>query len=199
VTTADRARPNRTLVLGGVRSGKSVWAEAAASTAAVGRATVTGTPEVTYVATAPDRPDDPEWAERVAAHRARRPAGWRTVQTGDLAGALTAAGPGDVLLVDDIGSWLTRVIDDVGGWQDRSRLDLVRAATDDLLAAWRATSGRVVAVSNEVGYGVVPASYAGRLFRDEQGRLNTMLAAESDEVVLVVAGIPMWLRGKEDQ
>lgn len=180
--------PYRTLVLGGVRSGKSAWAEATA-----------GITKVTYVATAPDRPDDPEWLDRVAAHQARRPANWRTVPTGDLTGVLTGARPGDVLLIDDMGNWLTRVIDDVGGWQDRSRLVLVRAAVDDLLAAWRASSGRVVAVSNEVGSGVVPASYAGRLFRDEQGRLNTMLAAESDEVVLLVAGIPMWLRGKGDR
>lgn len=175
----------RTLVLGGVRSGKSVWAERALADA----------PAVTYVATAPNRPDDPEWTDRVAAHQARRPATWLTVETGDIAGLLRDhTGP---FLVDDLGNWLTRTIDDCGAWSDRARLATVRTHIDDLVTAWRGTTARVIAVSNEVGSGVVPATYAGRLFRDEMGALNTRLAAESDEVVLLVAGLPQWLRSAE--
>ncbi|HSV65959.1 MAG TPA: bifunctional adenosylcobinamide kinase/adenosylcobinamide-phosphate guanylyltransferase [Mycobacteriales bacterium] len=195
--------PRRTLVLGGVRSGKSAWAEAevaswAASRAAAGAAAAGVTAQVTYLATAPDRPDDPEWADRVAAHRARRPAAWRTVETGDLAGALRAAGAAGMLLVDDLGNWLARTIDAAAGWSDdRAGLPAVRAAMDALVAAWRDTAGPVVLVSNEVGSGVVPATYSGRLFRDELGRLNTLLAAGADRVVLLVAGIPMMLRERE--
>jgi adenosylcobinamide kinase/adenosylcobinamide-phosphate guanylyltransferase len=152
---------------------------------------------VTYVATAPDRPDDAEWTERITLHRARRPAAWRTAATGDLAGTLRAAGAAEILLVDDIGNWLTRIADDIGAWEDRGTVPALRAAVADLVDAWAGTSARVVAVSNEVGSGVVPVSFSGRLFRDEVGRLNTLLAAASERVVLVVAGLPMWLRGRD--
>jgi adenosylcobinamide kinase / adenosylcobinamide-phosphate guanylyltransferase len=174
--------PWRTLVLGGARSGKSTWAEAS----------LRAFPSVTYVATAPRHPDDPEWTERVAQHRARRPAAWRTLETADVASALSSAdGP---VLIDDVGNWLTVALDRAGAWSDPSTLPDVRAATDELVAAWRAVRVPVVAVTNEVGSGVVPPTTAGRLFRDELGRLNARLAAESDEVVLLVAGMPVPLR-----
>ena len=147
---------------------------------------------MTYVATAPSYPDDPEWTERVALHRARRPAAWRTVETADVAAMLgSATGP---VLVDDVGNWLTVALDRAGVWSDPAALPAVRAETDELVAAWRAARVPVVAVSNEVGAGVVPATPSGRLFRDELGRLNARLAAESDEVVLLVAGLPVPLR-----
>ncbi len=167
----------RVLVLGGARSGKSERAELR----------VAGEPEVTYVATGPDGADDPEWAARVAAHRARRPAWWRTAETTDLAGVLrTARG---AVLIDGIGTWLAAVMDEGGSWAGggaaRARL---AARTAELAGAWRQTAAYVVAVSDETGLGVVPATPAGRLFRDELGRLNRTLAAESEEAELVVAG-----------
>jgi len=170
----------RVLVLGGARSGKSERAELR----------LAGEPDVTYVATAADGASDPDWAARVAAHRARRPAWWRTAETTDLAGVLaTARG---ALLIDGIGTWLAAVLDECGGWdhgdgagEARARL---AATIAGLVGAWRQTSAYVVAVSDETGLGVVPATPAGRLFRDELGRLNQALAAESEEAELVVAG-----------
>lgn len=178
-TRAHGHRPARVLVLGGARSGKSAWAEQR----------LASEPAVLYVATAPPRPEDPEWDERVARHRARRPDAWRTLETGDVTGVLTSE-PGPVL-VDDLGLWLTRVLDDADGWQRRGAEE---AAADALVAAWSARTSSAVLVAPEVGGGVVPATPAGRLFRDALGTLTGRLAAASDEVVQVVAGLPRVLR-----
>ena len=183
------AGTHRVLVLGGARSGKSERAELR----------LAGEPEVTYVATGNRGTDDPDWAARVAAHRARRPAWWATAETIDLAGLLRAdhgATPGadhgttrGALLIDGIGTWLAAVLDECG-WDrgDGAARDEVAARIAELTGAWRQARGYVVAVSDEAGLGVVPASAAGRLFRDELGRLNQALAAESEETELVVAG-----------
>jgi len=168
--------PRRTLLLGGSGSGKS--AEAELRLAAL--------PEVVYVATGPSGAGDPEWAERVRAHRERRPAHWRTVETADVAGLLGRAGP--PLLVDGLGTWLAAVFDACGAWESRAGAAEAARRCDELVAAWRDTPRRVVAVSDEVGLGVVPATASGRAFRDALGRLNQRLAAESEEVALVVAG-----------
>ena len=173
-------RPWRVLVLGGARSGKSERAELR----------LAGEPDVTYVATGAagtGGAGDPEWAARVAAHRARRPAWWRTAETTDLAGVL--AGARGALLIDGIGTWLAAVMDECGAW-DGSADSAARLAARiaGLVGAWRQTRAYVVAVSDEAGLGVVPGTPAGRLFRDELGRLNQTLAAESEEAELVVAG-----------
>ncbi|MDQ1744938.1 MAG: adenosylcobinamide kinase / adenosylcobinamide-phosphate guanylyltransferase [Pseudonocardiales bacterium] len=170
----------RTLVLGGVRSGKSRWAEQQ----------LAGYDRVDYLATAAER-DDADWARRIAEHQQRRPAHWRTVPTLELSAALGA--PTAPLLVEDLGNWLARTIDRTGGWD--GELSAMRAEAEELVTAWRNCPGRVVLVSNEVGSGVHPESRSGRIFADELGRLNAALAAEADEVVLVVAGLPLWLRG----
>jgi adenosylcobinamide kinase / adenosylcobinamide-phosphate guanylyltransferase len=183
----SRRMPWRVLVLGGARSGKSEQAEMK----------LAGEPDVTYVATGATEEGgsaesggpagDPEWAARVAAHRARRPAWWRTAETTDLAGVL--AGARGALLIDGIGTWLAAVMDECGAW-DGSADSAARLAARiaGLAGAWRQTAAYVVAVSDETGLGVVPGTSAGRLFRDELGRLNQMLAAESEEAELVVAG-----------
>jgi adenosylcobinamide kinase / adenosylcobinamide-phosphate guanylyltransferase len=173
----SRRMPWRVLVLGGARSGKSEQAEMR----------LAGEADVTYVATGPTGAGDPEWAARVAAHRARRPAWWRTVETTDLAGVL--AGARGALLIDGIGSWLAAGMDECGAW-DGSADSAARLAARiaGLAGAWRQTAAHVVAVSDETGLGVVPGTPAGRLFRDELGRLNQVLAAESEEAELVVAG-----------
>jgi adenosylcobinamide kinase/adenosylcobinamide-phosphate guanylyltransferase len=165
--------PHRTLLLGGSRSGKSAEAELRLATC----------PDVLYVATGPVRDDDPEWTERVAAHRLRRPAWWRTVETTDLAGVL--ARETGAVLVDGVGTWLAAAMDETAAWDDPSR---ARPRLDDLVAAWRDTRARVVAVSDEVGLSLVPTTPSGRAFRDALGRLNQRLAAESEEAALVVAG-----------
>lgn len=165
--------PFRTLLLGGARSGKSAEAELR----------LAGCPDVLYVATGPVRDDDPGWTERITAHRLRRPAWWRTVETTDLVGVLKSAT--GAVLVDGIGTWLTVTMDDAGAWEDPS---LIHPLLDDLVAAWRDTEARVVAVTDEVGLALVPTTASGRAFRDVLGGLNQRLAAESEEAALVVAG-----------
>ncbi|MEU8120296.1 bifunctional adenosylcobinamide kinase/adenosylcobinamide-phosphate guanylyltransferase [Spirillospora sp. NPDC049024] len=170
--------PFRTLLLGGGRSGKSAEAERR----------LAACPDVLYIATGPVRDDDPGWAERVAAHRLRRPAWWRTAETTDLAEALASAtGP---VLVDGIGTWLAAAMAETDAWEEPSR---VRPLVDGLVAAWRGTAARVVAVSDEVGLSLVPTTPSGRAFRDALGLVNQRLAAESEEAALVVAGRVMEL------
>jgi len=174
-----------TLVLGGARSGKSRYAEQL----------LRSRDDVVYVAPGPvPGTGDIEWADRVAAHRSRRPGSWRTLETDDLAGALRAAtGP---VLVDCLATWLTSVVDAIGAWDDRERASAcVDTRTRELLEAWSAATVDVVAVTNEVGMAVVPATASGRLFRDELGRLNAAVSAASDRVVLVVAGRVLDLSG----
>ncbi len=169
----------RVLVLGGIRSGKSEWAETtiAASDGAKQK--------VRYVATGVVADDD-AWAARVTAHRDRRPKHWVTVETADVATQLRSS----VLcptLVDDVGGWLTAAMDRAGAWTGAS----VRADIDDLLEAVAGFDAELVLVSPEVGMTVVPETAAGRLFADELGALNQRLAAKCDRVVLVVAGQPV--------
>ena len=176
----------RTLVIGGARSGKSRAAEAM----------LAGTAGVTYVATAYPADHDPEWTARVAAHRARRPATWSTVETLELTDLLVA--DGGPLLVDCLTLWLTDRLDRAGAWDQPPSgpwRDALGADVAGLLAALRGTQAQVVLVSNEVGQGVVPASASGRLFQDEQGRLNIQAAEVADRVVLVVAGHPLLVKG----
>ena len=177
-------RPRRTLVLGGARSGKSRYAEDL----------LTRSRTVEYVACGlPADDGDPEWAERVALHRDRRPASWRTVETTDLVAALSGSGP--PVLVDCLSTWLARAMDDCGVWADADGADArLSAAVDEVVAAWAGTRRRVVAVSNEVGSGIVPATVSGRRYRDELGILNARIAAASQRVVLLTAGLPQRLR-----
>lgn len=177
----------RVLVLGGSRSGKSRFAEQYLGSGAA----------VTYVATAPDYPGDAEWADRVRQHRVRRPATWSTVETGDPAKILDRAEGGVPVLIDSITTWLSRVMDDCGCWDEELSAEAserLSAALDALAGAWAHTGALVVAVSDEVGSGIVPESVPVRRFRDALGELNQRLAAASDEAWLVTAGIPLRLR-----
>ncbi len=172
--------PRRILVTGGVRSGKSRYAEGL----------VADHPRVTYVApgAVPDPVADPEWAARIAEHRTRRPAHWVTVETRDIATALTETPP--PVLIDCLGTWLTATIDELGTWDQP--LAQWRPAFEDqldrLLDAWRASTGLIVAVTNEVGWGLVSEHRSGRIFTDLLGRVNAEIAAASEELILVVAG-----------
>jgi adenosylcobinamide kinase / adenosylcobinamide-phosphate guanylyltransferase len=186
-----RGRAHRVLVLGGARSGKSVTAERM----------LAARDRVDYVATG-GRPDaaDQEWAGRVRAHQQRRPAHWVTLETLDLAQVLagpqlTARDRATPVLVDCLSTWLAGVMEECGLWADRPGAGQELAArVDGLLAAWRASTRPVVAVSNEVGSGVVPATVSGRRYRDELGVLNTRIAAECEQVWLCTAGIARRLR-----
>jgi adenosylcobinamide kinase/adenosylcobinamide-phosphate guanylyltransferase len=179
--------PRRTLVLGGARSGKSVEAERR----------LEAFPDVLYVATGGTRGGDTEWAARVAAHRERRPGSWRTAETCDLVPLLKEDGP--PLLIDCLSLWLTDAMDGVNAWDDAEWAAggerALRGRVEELAGAVRETGRTVVAVSNEVGSGIVPATASGRRYRDELGRLNTALAAECEHVLLVVAGQALALRG----
>jgi adenosylcobinamide kinase / adenosylcobinamide-phosphate guanylyltransferase len=178
--------PRRTLVLGGARSGKSVEAERR----------LESFPDVLYVATGGTRGGDTEWAARVAAHRDRRPGSWRTTETCDLVPLLAQDGP--ALLVDCLSLWLTDAMDAVGAWDDTEWASggekALRERVRELTEAVRGTRRTVVAVSNEVGSGIVPATASGRRYRDELGRLNAAFASECEQVVLVVAGQAVVLR-----
>jgi adenosylcobinamide kinase/adenosylcobinamide-phosphate guanylyltransferase len=158
-----------TLVLGGARSGKSTVAEGLASGLA---------PPVTYVATL-DVGDDADLAARVARHRARRPAHWRTVEAGpELPDVLrTVAG---TVLVDSLGPW-------VGASPG------LEVQTESLCSALAVRDGDTVVVSDEVGLSVHPSTEEGRLFRDALGALNQAVAARADDVILVVAGCTLRL------
>jgi len=182
------------LVLGGTRSGKSEFAEGLVADA----------PAVRYIATAaPADEDDEEWAERIAAHRGRRPAHWSTEETGTeperLADLIAAAEPGETLLVDDLGGWLTAVLAAAAGpfeagWSAQAAREPVAA----LSAAIADCAARLVIVSPEVGLSLVPTSVPGRAFTDALGTANRAVATLVDSVVLVVAGVPSWLKGLDD-
>ncbi|MFK4595355.1 bifunctional adenosylcobinamide kinase/adenosylcobinamide-phosphate guanylyltransferase [Streptomyces pristinaespiralis] len=179
--------PRRTLVTGGARSGKSLEAERR----------LEAFPDVLYVATGGSRDGDAEWAARVHAHRERRPGSWRTAETCDLVPLLAEEGP--PVLIDCLSLWLTDAMDKAGAWDDERWAaegeQVLRERVGELVAAVRVTARTVVAVTNEVGSGVVPATASGRRFRDELGRLNAAFAAECEHVLLVVAGQALVLRG----
>ncbi|MCM1968977.1 MULTISPECIES: bifunctional adenosylcobinamide kinase/adenosylcobinamide-phosphate guanylyltransferase [unclassified Streptomyces] len=178
--------PRRTLVLGGARSGKSYEAERR----------LAGYPEVVYVATGGTREGDAEWAARIGLHRERRASSWRTEETCDLVPLLAQEGP--PLLIDCLALWLTDAMDRAGAWDDSvwagGGSKELASRVGELVAAVRATRRQVVLVSNEVGSGVVPATAAGRRFRDELGRLNAGVAGECEHVLLVVAGQALALK-----
>ena len=199
---AGASQPRRTLIVGGARSGKSTEAELR----------LAGEPRVTYLAagpwpssTSPDGLADPEWAARVARHRARRPPWWQTIESLDIAGYLRQQA--GAVLIDGIGTWLAGVMDEAGLWDDAAgavaarsadpparvpagpdRSAVVQSRIDELVEAWRQTAALAVAVTDDVGSGVVPAYPAGRAFRDQLGWLNQRLAAESEVVLYMVAG-----------
>jgi adenosylcobinamide kinase/adenosylcobinamide-phosphate guanylyltransferase len=182
--------PDLTFVLGGARSGKSRYAEQLVQT----RAARHGLP-VTYIATARDAGDS-EFAARIAHHRARRPAHWGLVEADiDLAGAIAGVDDGRTcILVDCLTLWLANVICPV---QDSAgqQADDCTAHCDDLEAALARVRGPLVVVSNEIGMGVVPMGAMTRQYVDELGRLNQRVAALAREVTLMVAGLPMKVKG----
>lgn len=164
-----------TLVLGGARSGKSGYAEGLIAALA---------PPWIYAATA--EPRDEEMRARIAAHRARRGQSWQTVEAPhELAETIVLAQPAPVL-VDCLTLWLSNLM--------LAAVD-IDAEIARLERALEAAAAPVVLVSNEVGSGIVPEHPLGRRFRDLQGVLNQRMAARADRVVLMVAGLPLAVKG----
>jgi len=168
--------PALTLILGGARSGKSRHAENLIQGAASAG---------TYIATA--EAGDAEMAARIAHHRARRDAFWRTVEEPlDLAGAIRAhVEPRRPILIDCLTLWLSNLM---------GMGRVVEHEAETLGAALREAGGPVVLVANEVGLGLVPETPLGREFRDAAGRLNQHIATQADRVVFVAAGLPLVLK-----
>jgi nicotinate-nucleotide--dimethylbenzimidazole phosphoribosyltransferase len=165
------------LVLGGIRSGKSEFAESLVADEA----------NVRYVATSALDEDDPEWSERIESHRRRRPEAWTTEEVGADPARLTelvaAAGPDETLVVDDLGGWVSALL----------TADPTTAIAD-LAGALGDCRAQVVVVSPEVGLSLVPTTDLGRAFADTLGTANQAVAFACDAVILVVAGQPTWLK-----
>jgi adenosylcobinamide kinase / adenosylcobinamide-phosphate guanylyltransferase len=180
--------PERHLILGGARSGKTNHAITLAANLAEARRL-----PVVYIATA--QALDDEMRHRIDQHRAQRPQSWQTVEApGALAAALRAQPPA-ILLVDCLTLWLSNALlldfDEAQPNAQVQRWDEERCA---LLSWLREYRGTALLVSNEVGSGIVPASALGRRFQDEQGRLNQQMAAVCESVTLVVAGIAVAIK-----
>ena len=159
-----------TFLLGGARSGKS--------TLAVELARAWDAP-VVFIATG--EAGDEEMAERIARHRSERPAGWTTVEEPRaLAGAIAATPDDACVVVDCLSLWVANTL-------DRAPAQVEAEAEAAVLLATR-RNGRTIAVSNEVGLGIVPATPLGRAYRDVLGRVNAIWARSADESFLVVAG-----------
>lgn len=168
--------PSHLLVLGGARSGKSRYAQERAEA-------LEG--ELVYVATA--QAFDEEMRERIALHRADRGSRWSTIEAPlELADAITASStPQTVVVVDCLTLWASNLI--------LAESD-ISAATERLLRAIAGAQGTIILVANEVGLGIVPDNALARRFRDVAGKINQGVAAAVGEAVLVVAGLPLWLK-----
>jgi len=165
------------LVLGGVRSGKSRYAES------LGRATAD---PVTLIATA--TAGDAEMAERIAAHRAHRPPEWHVIEEPIHLGRALADAMTPVIIVDCLTLWLTNLLCD-------PHAGLLETEIEALFDVLPALAGTVVFVSNEVGFGIMPTNALARRFADQAGLLHQRLAPLVNRVVLMVAGVPFVIKG----
>jgi len=165
---------NITFILGGVRSGKSRYAEQLAECAAH--------PKI-YLATA--EPLDSEMAARISAHRKRRGEGWKTLEIPvEIADAI-AAHEG-VIVVDCLTLWLSNLM--------HKNLDILDY-TQQLVSALQATKAAVILVSNEVGQGIIPSNALARQFCDEAGMLHQRMAEVATRVIFMIAGIATIIKG----
>lgn len=171
------------LALGGTRSGKSRFGLAVTRRLAAGG-------RAWFLATA--WPGDPELDGRIEGHQRERPAGWTTIEVGrDLVAALARTNPDEPALIDGLTLWLSALMGDDPPGPDPILDGPVAAA----LAAIAARSGPVIVVSDEVGSGIVPMHAGARIYRDLVGITHQRIAAMADEVDLLVAGLPLQLKG----
>lgn len=180
-----------TFVIGGARSGKSRFAEGIAARSRR---------PVVYFATMEAL--DEETTGRIARHRARRSRQWQTIEEPiDLVGALRACDPAATVLLDCVSLWVANVFmrDAGAGVESPETFEQViatcLAAADGLLAEQQRRPGAMIAVSNEVGWGIVPADRLSRYYRDALGLVNQRFAAAADEAALLVSGLPLSLKG----
>lgn len=177
------------LIIGGARSGKSVFAQELASTL--------GGP-VLFVATA--EAGDDEMRQRIEAHRKARPAGWRTLETTTHIGCriLSEIGTAQTVLIDCITLLVNNIFLEHGGNGDELDAPLIEKAViteiNELIDCVSQANASFIMVTNEVGLGLVPASKLGRLYRDGLGKANQMLARHADEVYLMMAGLPLRIK-----
>lgn len=172
-------QPQQSLILGGARSGKSRYAEQYATHSEL---------EVVYIATATAQ--DSEMETRIHRHQCDRPAEWLTIEEPlTLAHTLqTEADAERILLVDCLTLWVTNLLCDA----DPEKFEHETQAVLNVLPT---LPGKVIMVSNEVGHGIVPMGDLSRRFVDETGRLHQQLAAQMDQVILMVAGLPLTIKG----
>jgi adenosylcobinamide kinase/adenosylcobinamide-phosphate guanylyltransferase len=181
-----------TLITGPVRSGKSRFAE---------RLAAQSDGHVVYVATAGDDPHDAAWQARIALHRARRPSHWTVYETAhaadDLAAVLRAASSSETLLVDSLGTWIAQRMAVAHESLHDDPVAFERALEADctaLVDALSASTGTMLLVGEEVGWGIVPLVPSARIFRDVLGRLHQAIAARADHVYLVASGLAIDLK-----
>ena len=177
ISSASSSLRSKLTTDSGARSGKSRYAEQAVTALP---------PPWIYVATA--EPFDDEMRARIAEHQGRRGANWQTIDAPtDLAGAIEDAPADRPVLVDCLTLWLNNLM---------YRKINIETAIENLEAALAGRAAPTVLVSNEVGFGIVPDNAEARRFRDLQGRLNQRIAAMAGHVILMVAGIPMLVKGE---
>ncbi|HTE46596.1 MAG TPA: bifunctional adenosylcobinamide kinase/adenosylcobinamide-phosphate guanylyltransferase [Gemmatimonadaceae bacterium] len=188
-------RPQLTLLLGGVRSGKSAKAVALAKQHQREGRTL-------FVATAEVFDHDAEMRARIAAHRQERPPTWDTLESplalaSDLSRTLAEHRPGhSVIVIDCLTLWVSNILLSLPGDADAEAIVADHAA--DLLSVRNRSRALAhwIVVSNEVGLGIVPATSLGRRYRDALGRANQLVAAAANEVILMVAGLEMSLKSQ---
>lgn len=173
-----------TLITGGARGGKSRYAQE--------RALALGGSAVTFIATA--SAGDDEMARRIEEHRAARPAGWMTIEAPRDAGRAVLAAQTDVVVLDCLNMLAANAISGRAAGSEVDALAAIGAETDGLLDAAASRDGALLVVTNEVGFGVHPPTRLGRWFRDGLGAANQRVAAIADEVVLMVAGVPLHVK-----
>jgi adenosylcobinamide kinase / adenosylcobinamide-phosphate guanylyltransferase len=175
-------------ITGGSRSGKSAYGQRIAES-------ISGTR--TYIATCPVI--DKEMEDRIWKHKeARKPASWETLEElTDLPGALVKAKKSQVTLVDCLTLWINNLMYDAE--QEERCLDeeVISARCEDVVGVCSDLPGTVIFVTNEVGMGIVPENPVSRLFRDLAGRCNQIMASHADVVILMISGIPLYIKGEK--
>lgn len=171
-------------ITGGVRSGKSAYAEALAKCFSK---------EVLYIATL--EPSDTEMKSRIANHQARRPKTWRTLETKFSVVEANRECPEKVILIDCLSGFVSNIVLEYEQSGEEIIIEKVMQAISELTEQIQQTDKTIIVVTNEVGYGVVPPYPLGRWFRDALGLANQRVAKAAHAVALVTVGIPQTLKG----